>query len=57
MNDLNSSLSEDELLMIRRCVNEVANGAVLTDTEVDIRVGFSKNQLRDLLKKFRSLGW
>ena len=54
---VSNDFTEDELLMIRRCLNEVAHSGILSEQEVEIRVGFLKEELQQLLEKFRSCGW
>jgi hypothetical protein len=49
------SFTADELLIINNALNEVCNGIDFEDDEFSARVGFPREQVRQLLAKVRDL--
>ncbi len=47
-------LTEDELLIINGCLNEVCNGLDIEDWEFPTRIGLGREEARELLKKIHA---
>ena len=47
-------LSDDELLMLNGCLNELCNGVHIEDWEFQTRIGFTRNEVRKLLDKIHA---
>ena len=49
------TLTHDEILMLNQALNEVANGAQISDAEFETRIGFTRRQVRELLARVNAL--
>jgi hypothetical protein len=50
---LKVTLQGHELRIIRLCINELANGLAMTDDEFLTRLGYSRQELLEVLGKLR----
>ncbi|HLB24456.1 MAG TPA: hypothetical protein VJP07_10205 [Dehalococcoidia bacterium] len=49
------SFTEDELAMVNQALNEIANGVHISEAEFQTRVGFTREEVRELLAKVHAL--
>ena len=49
------TLTPAEILMLNQALNEVANGVQISDAEFATRIGFTRDEVRDLLAKVSTL--
>ncbi len=49
------SLTKDELTMLNNALNEIANGISIKDADLQTRVGFTREEIRELLARVNAL--
>jgi hypothetical protein len=51
---LHLQLSDDEIVMLNNCLNEICNGVHIEDWEFQTRVGWSRAEVQKLLSRINA---